>query len=258
MVASDWRLWRAHGAARRGRWPCWSGCLQQARVVRSDARRALDGPGDPRSCTVAYFLYLLFLAGLDLAERKRVLVVLALFVASALFWSGYEQAGSSMNLFAKRFTDRMVGSFEIPAGWFQSVQPALHPAVRTGVFGTVDAPRRAATWIRRRRSKFAFGLLLMGLGFLVMVGAADGRGQRPSRGPAMAAAHLPAAHLRRVVPEPGRALEFRHQARAAALRRPDDGRVVPRDLAWACSSPDSSPAASTRRTWHPCRDSTWR
>ena len=62
----------------------------------------------------AYFMYLLFMAGLDTLERKRVLVVLALFVASAIFWAGYEQAGSSMNLFAERFTDRMAIGFEIP------------------------------------------------------------------------------------------------------------------------------------------------
>jgi proton-dependent oligopeptide transporter, POT family len=42
---------------------------------------------------------------------------------SRSFWAGYEQAGSSLNLFAKRHIDRVVGGFEIPTGWFQSVQP---------------------------------------------------------------------------------------------------------------------------------------
>ena len=121
--------------------------------------------------TVAYFGYLLFLAGLDLAERKRVLVVLALFVSSALFWAGYEQAGSSMNLFAERFTDRMIGTFEIPAGWFQAP---------SSLYILLFAPAFSALWIFLGRrnldpsapAKFAFGLLLLGLGFLVMVGAA--------------------------------------------------------------------------------------
>jgi len=121
--------------------------------------------------TVAYFGYLLFLAGLDLAERKRVLVVLALFVSSALFWAGYEQAGSSMNLFAARFTDRMIGTFEIPAGWFQAP---------SSLYILLFAPAFSALWIYLGRrnldpsapAKFAFGLLLLGLGFLVMVGAA--------------------------------------------------------------------------------------
>ena len=119
-----------------------------------------------------YFLYLFFGAGLAPVERKRVLVVLVMFVACALFWSGFEQAGSSMNLFAKRHTDRFVGGFEIPAGWFQSVQPA---------FVILLAPVFSALWVSLARRnlnpsaplKFAFGLLLMGLGFLFMVKAAS-------------------------------------------------------------------------------------
>jgi POT family proton-dependent oligopeptide transporter len=119
----------------------------------------------------AYFLYLFFGAGLEPVERRRIVVVLVMFVACALFWSGFEQAGSSMNLFAKRHTDRLVGGFEIPAGWFQSVQPA---------FVILFAPLFSALWIALARRnlnpaaplKFAFGLLLMGLGFLFMVKAA--------------------------------------------------------------------------------------
>jgi len=118
-----------------------------------------------------YFLYLFLGAGLDRTERRRVVVVLVMFVACALFWSGFEQAGSSMNLFAKRHVDRFVGGFEIPAGWFQSVQPA---------FVILFAPVFSALWIALARRnlnpaaplKFAFGLLLMGLGFLFMVKAA--------------------------------------------------------------------------------------
>jgi len=120
----------------------------------------------------AYFLYLFFGAGLDPVERRRIGVVLVMFVACALFWSGFEQAGSSMNLFAKRHVDRFVGGFEIPAGWFQSVQPA---------FVILFAPVFSALWVALAKRnlnpaaplKFAFGLLLMGLGFLFMVEAAS-------------------------------------------------------------------------------------
>ena len=119
----------------------------------------------------AYFLYLFTGGGLDVTERRRMVVVLVMFVACALFWSGFEQAGSSMNLFARRFTDRTLGGFEIPAGWFQSVQPA---------FVILFAPVFSALWVQLARRnlnpaaplKFAFGLLLMGLGFLFMVRAA--------------------------------------------------------------------------------------
>ena len=120
---------------------------------------------------VGYFSYLLTLAGLDRTERRRVLVVLALFISSALFWAGYEQAGSSLNLFAERFTDRVVGGFEIPAGWFQAP---------SSLYILLFAPAFSALWIYLGRrnldpsapAKFAFGLLLLGFGFLVMVGAA--------------------------------------------------------------------------------------
>jgi POT family proton-dependent oligopeptide transporter len=119
----------------------------------------------------AYFLYLFSGAGLDTVERRRMVVVLVMFIACALFWSGFEQAGSSMNLFAKRYTDRTFGGIEIPAGWFQSVQPA---------FVILLAPAFSALWVALARRnlnpaapvKFAFGLILMGLGFLFMVEAA--------------------------------------------------------------------------------------
>ena len=119
-----------------------------------------------------YFLYLFFGAGLNPVERRRMVVVLVMFLAVASFWSGYEQAGSSLNLFAKRYIDRMVGGFEVPAGWFQSVQPA---------FVIIFAPLFSMLWVKLAQRqldpaaplKFAFGLLRVGLGFLFMVEAAN-------------------------------------------------------------------------------------
>ena len=119
-----------------------------------------------------YFLYLLLLAGLDAAEKKRVLVLIVLFFACALFWSGFEQAGSSLNLFAERYTDRVVNDFTIPAGWFQSLN---------AVFIVIFAPVFSALWVQLAQRnmdpstpvKFALGLAGMALGFLVMVGAAN-------------------------------------------------------------------------------------
>jgi proton-dependent oligopeptide transporter, POT family len=122
--------------------------------------------------TAVYFAYLLLLAGLNAQEKRNVIVLLVLVAASTLFWAGYEQAGSSLTLFAERHTNRLIGSYEFPAGWFQSV-----PAV----FVLLLAPVLASLWMylgKRGRdfsvfSKFAFGLLGMGLGFLVMVGASE-------------------------------------------------------------------------------------
>jgi POT family proton-dependent oligopeptide transporter len=126
--------------------------------------------------TVGYFFYLLFFAGLNAAEKRSVMVLLVLVLASTLFWTGYEQAGSSLSLFAERNTNRMIESFEFPAGWFQSV-PAL--------FVLLCAPLLAALWsflAARGRDlsvivKFALGLVGMSLGFLVMAGAALVSGQ---------------------------------------------------------------------------------
>jgi proton-dependent oligopeptide transporter, POT family len=120
---------------------------------------------------VAYFGYLVLFAGLEGAERRRVYVMVALFVGSAMFWAGYEQMGASFNLFADRYTDRIVFGYEIPAGVLQGVNPALI---------IIFAPVLAALWLslgRRNRDfsapfKFALGLLFMGAGFLVMYIAA--------------------------------------------------------------------------------------
>jgi len=120
---------------------------------------------------VVFFVYLFVFGKLNSAEFKQTLVIVVLFIASAVFWSGFEQAGSSLNLFAERYTDRLAFGFEIPAGWFQSLGPLFIVAL---------APVFASLWVRLAKrqldpsmpAKFALGLLLLGLGFLVMVGAA--------------------------------------------------------------------------------------
>jgi POT family proton-dependent oligopeptide transporter len=119
-----------------------------------------------------YFVAAFLFFGLDRTEKNRLAVIAALFAASAVFWSGFEQAGSSLNLFAERYTQRVVLGFELPAGWFQSLGPAFIISL---------APVMASLWIALARRnldpslpvKFAWGLLLLGLGFLVMVGGAS-------------------------------------------------------------------------------------
>ena len=119
----------------------------------------------------AFFIYVFAFGNLTPDERSRTLVIVILFVTSAVFWSGFEQAGSSLNLFADRYTDRMLFSFEVPAGWFQSLNP---------FYIVVLAPIFAAAWVKLARrqldpsmpAKFALGLVILGLGFLIMVAAA--------------------------------------------------------------------------------------
>src|SRR5690554_5078467 len=116
---------------------------------------------------VLYFGYLILFGGLDNDEKKKVGVIAILFLFSAMFWSGFEQANSSLNLFADRFTDRTVLGWEIPTGYFQSIN---------SLFIIIFAPLFGAMWVwlgRRNLEpssplKFAFGLILLGVGFFVM------------------------------------------------------------------------------------------
>ncbi len=118
---------------------------------------------------VLYFASAFSLFGLDSLEKKRVAVIAILFLASAMFWSGFEQAGSSLNLFAERYTQRWLGflHYEIPASWFQSLGP---------VFVISLAPVMAGVWVALARRnlnpslpvKFAAGLLFLAAGFCVM------------------------------------------------------------------------------------------
>ncbi len=122
--------------------------------------------------SIGYFIYLLFFAGLDTVERKRIYVMIALFIACAMFWAGFEQTGASLNLFADRYTDRNIFGWNMPAGVLQNVNP---------FFIIIFSPVLAALWVNLGRRnldpsapvKFALGLILMGVGFIVMYFAAQ-------------------------------------------------------------------------------------
>ena len=119
---------------------------------------------------VAYFAYLFFFAKLTGGEKKRVAVIIVLFVFATIFWAAFEQAPTSLNLFARDFTDRMAFGWEVPTLWLQSAN---------SFFVITLAPVFAWIWVALARRnmelsspiKFAFGLAFAGLGFLVMVAA---------------------------------------------------------------------------------------
>jgi POT family proton-dependent oligopeptide transporter len=118
---------------------------------------------------VVYFAIALMFGGFTTAENKRLVVIFFLFLGSALFWSGFEQAGSALNLFADQFTDRVILGWEAPASWLQAVNP---------IFIIIGAPVFGSLWLALGKwnpslpLKFAYGLVLLGLGFLVMAWAA--------------------------------------------------------------------------------------
>ena len=121
---------------------------------------------------VLYFGYLFLLGGLNGDEKKRVAVILVLFIFAAIFWSAFEQAPTSLNLFARDYTDRHIFGWEMPTLWLQSVN---------SIFVIALAPVFAWIWTSLGErgkdpsspAKFAFGLLFAGLGFLVMVPASN-------------------------------------------------------------------------------------
>ena len=98
-------------------------------------------------------------------ELKRVLVIFILFVFSILFWMTYEQAGSSLTLFADRLTETTILGWTYPSSWFQSV-----PAI----FVIIFAPIIGAVWQKlgaRQPSspgKFTIGLFFAGIAFVVI------------------------------------------------------------------------------------------
>jgi proton-dependent oligopeptide transporter, POT family len=102
------------------------------------------------------------------AEWKRIGAIVIFFLVAILFWGAYEQAGSTLNLFADRYTRLEVWGFSFPSSWFQSVQP---------IFVILLAPVFAWVWVRLGplepsvAAKFAIALFFMGLSFLVLVPA---------------------------------------------------------------------------------------
>ena len=106
-------------------------------------------------------------------DQKRLMVIFWLFLLAAVFWSGFEQAGSSMNLFARDLTDRTIGAFEVPTTWLQNVNP-FFIVILAPVFGWMW------TWLATSHAnpstpvKFALGLLGLAGGFVVLAwGAAN-------------------------------------------------------------------------------------
>ncbi len=119
-----------------------------------------------------YFIWAFAFARLSVDERRRLVVIVVLFAASALFWAGFEQVGSSFSLFAERFTIRQLGSWEVPASWIQALNPLCVIALAPVIAGLWS-------WLARRGTspsltmKVSWALLMMAAGFAVAAWAAQ-------------------------------------------------------------------------------------
>ncbi|HEX6628315.1 MAG TPA: peptide MFS transporter [Gemmatimonadaceae bacterium] len=119
-----------------------------------------------------YFVYLFVGGGLTTEEKKRVVVIILLFFFATIFWAAFEQAPTSLNLFARDYTNRVVFGWEMPTLWLQAAN---------SVFVIALAPVFAVVWIALGKrgkdpssvAKFAWGLFFAGLGFVVMWMAAN-------------------------------------------------------------------------------------
>jgi len=120
--------------------------------------------------TLGFFGWLFFAGSWTPVERKRLYIIGVYFVAAALFWSVFEQAGSTLNLFADRSTTNTIFGYDFPSSWWQSVNAIL-------IF--ILAPLFAWLWLKWGKnqpassSKFGFGLVCVGLGFVILVPAAQ-------------------------------------------------------------------------------------
>ena len=125
----------------------------------------------PITTFVAYLAWQLRTCTRD--ERHRVLAIVIVSIFVIFFWTGFEQAGGTMNLFADKLTDRTMLGWEIPATYFQGINPML--IVLLG-------PLFSMMWTRLDRSRFALpvsakmgvGIIIMGAGFIVLA-IAQGR-----------------------------------------------------------------------------------
>lgn len=119
-----------------------------------------------------YFAYLFLFAGLTGDEKKRMAVILVLCLASIVFWAAFEQAPTSLNLFARDFTDRNLFGWEMPTLWLQSAN---------SFFVITLAPVFGAMWVGLAKrgmelsstAKFALSLAITAVGFLIMVQASN-------------------------------------------------------------------------------------
>ena len=143
-------------------------------VAQVSVERIADGFAALLLIAVAVtFAGLIFSRDFTPVEKKRIYVILVLFIASALFWSIFEQAGSTLNLFADRSTRNELLGLPFPSTYFQSLNPLYIYAL---------GPLLAWVWLKlgdRNPSpvtKFSFGLLGAGGGFLLMVLAVQAAG----------------------------------------------------------------------------------
>src|SRR5690606_23555153 len=114
---------------------------------------------------IVYFGFLFARGGFTPDEKNRIVAIIIFYLPAALFWSAFEQAGSTLNLFADRHTNNMSCGLEFPSTWWQSVN-ALFIIALSGVFAWLWIALHKANKEPSTPMKFVIGLALVGVGFL--------------------------------------------------------------------------------------------
>lgn len=141
--------------------PAWNGIATEIKIGLAVAAFIAFFAHQRRTCTTE--------------EWHRVLAIAILCVFVIFFWMGFEQAGGTMNLFADKLTDRAIAGWEIPASYFQGINPLL--IVLLGSLFSI-------MWTRWDRSRYALstpakmglGMIILGAGFVVLA-IAQGRAE---------------------------------------------------------------------------------
>lgn len=119
---------------------------------------------------VLYFLSIIMFATKNAEEKKRIGMIFILFLGAVVFFAGFEQAGSSMTIFARDLTDRTMFNWELPVSWLQNINP---------LFIVILAPAIGALWVKLGDKnpsipiKFGLGLFILGVGFFVLAWGAS-------------------------------------------------------------------------------------
>jgi len=108
-------------------------------------------------------------------EKNRILVIAILTIFAIVFFAGFEQAGCSMTIFSEKYVDRNVLGFNVPTAWLQSINP---------LFILLFAPLFSILWTKLDNkgkeisipTKMGIGLIMLGIGFIAMIGAIYDRG----------------------------------------------------------------------------------
>lgn len=137
--------------------------------VRSAMSTSAGAWGIPIALVMATALMIGWLLSMQAPQDRGTVASILVFIGfNTFFWMAFEQAGSSLNLFAEDNTSRVIAGWEVPTSWFQSINAFC-------VF--MMAPLFAAMWSRmgakgrdpKQATKIGLGLLLLGAGYLFMV-----------------------------------------------------------------------------------------